>query len=108
MLCLKKLKDTSFLEKIRETKHELLKKEKKELTENETKQYFILFKDAATSVEKIMFKLKEHFVSRFKTVENLLTKGEQMHGLFAFLIDKAQKQQRPNWTEKRSVVQSKL
>ncbi|CAC5366264.1 unnamed protein product [Mytilus coruscus] len=106
MLCLKKTKDTPFLQKIRETKHELLKKEKKELTENETKQYFSFFKDVATSVEKILFKPEGHFVSLFEKLENLLMKGEQMKVLFACLNDKAQKQQKPNWTEKKSVVQT--
>lgn len=108
MLCLKKTKDTPFLEKIRETKHELLKKEKKELMENETRQYFSFFKDVATTVEKILLKPKERFASLFEELENLLIEGgEQLKVLFANLVEKAQKQQKPIWMESKNIVQSK-
>lgn len=107
MLCLEETKATPFLQKIKETKHELLRREKKELTENEMKQYFSFFKDVATSVEMILCTPNRHFVSFFEKLENLVMKGEQLKILFACLVEKAQKQ-KPYRMEKRSVVQSKL
>lgn len=92
-------------QKIMDTKRELLKKEKKGLTGNEMQHYFNIFKDIEASVEKILLNQMGHLV---ENLENLFMKGEQLKDLIAYLVEKAQKQQKPNWMKKRSVVKSKL